>query len=647
MPLIPLKIPAGFYRTGTDLDGSGRWRDGSLVRWRDGSLRPVKGWRQNENIDDISENPPRGMHSWQTQDNSRFLAAGTYNELKAALASGAVYDITPSNLTSGSKDAQVNIGYGYAAYGTGIYGDPRPDTGNLVEATTWSLDNWGENLVGTSPADGRIWEWSLDTVTGSELVQNGTFDVAPTSPDWVLGTGWVYRGSPDFKVRWDKSAASAVTSLETYVFGLSSGTKYVVTLSLQDVDDSDGITPSVKIKVTGLATLTELIVDDLKVGLNTVVFESDDSSAKLEIYPNTATEEDFDIDTISVKEAVEAQQVANSPTSVGSILVTEERFIFALGCTSQDPVTGYSPRLVRWCDREDNTSWTATALNQAGEIELQTSGKIETGIRTRGQTLIITDVDAHIARYVGPPYVYGFERVGTSCGIISRKAAADVDAGTFWMGKGAFYRFDGNVVSQIPCDVHDYVFNDLNTSQRSKVWAWTNGQFSEIWWFYPSSSSTDNEIDKYVAYDYREGHWLIGELSRTSGTEQGVFEYSMLAGADGAVYDHEVGRSYLNGADQAIVYAETSAISLGNGDQIMQVTDLIPDEKTQGDVSISFKSRYYPNAEEFSHGPYTPSNPTSVRFSGRQIRMKVQGSDPYTDWNVGTMRVNAKAGGTR
>jgi len=121
----------------------------------------------------------------------------------------------------------------------------------------------------------------------------------------------------------------------------------------------------------------------------------------------------------------------------------------------------------------------------------------------------------------------------------------------------------------------------------------------------------------------------------------------MLAGADGAVYDHEVGRSYLNGADQAIVYAETSAISLGNGDQIMQVTDLIPDEKTQGDVSISFKSRYYPNAEEFSHGPYTPSNPTSVRFSGRQIRMKVQGSDPYTDWNVGTMRVNAKAGGTR
>ena len=57
------------------------------------------------------------------------------------------------------------------------------------------------------------------------------------------------------------------------------------------------------------------------------------------------------------------------------------------------------------------------------------------GIRTRGQTLIITDVDAHTARYLGPPYVYGFERVGTSCGAISAKAAADIDMGVFWMGQ--------------------------------------------------------------------------------------------------------------------------------------------------------------------------------------------------------------------
>ena len=74
MPLIPLKIPAGFYRTGTDLDAAGRWRDGSLVRWRDGSLRPIGGWRVNKNIASITTNAPRGMHTWESNNGTRYVA---------------------------------------------------------------------------------------------------------------------------------------------------------------------------------------------------------------------------------------------------------------------------------------------------------------------------------------------------------------------------------------------------------------------------------------------------------------------------------------------------------------------------------------------------------------------------------------------
>src|SRR6056300_1611883 len=504
MALIPLKIPAGFYRTGTDLDASGRWQDGSLVRWRDESLRPIGGWRVNENIpntEGVSTNnyAPRTMHTWQSISGTRYVASGSANELVAVLSSGTKYDITPTDLTAGTEDAAVNIGYGYGFYGTGTYGTPRPDTGNIVEATTWSLDNWGEYLVACSTADGRILEWQLGTTS--------------------------------------KAAA-----------------------------------------------------------------------------------------------------ISGAPTSNSGIIVTEERFIFALGA-------GGNPRKVQWCDREDNTTWTPAATNEAGDIELQTSGQIQTAIRTRGQTLIITDIDAHTARYIGPPYVYGFERVGTSCGIISRQAAADVDMGVFWMGNGGFFRFDGNLVSEIPCDVHDYVFGDINTSQKSKTWAFTNGQFGEIWWFYASSNST--EIDRYVAFDYKENHWLIGNLSRTSGASRGVFEYPMLMDANGAMYDHEVGLSYAVSGTEQSVFAESGPISIGNGDNIMQVTDLIPDEKTQGDVDVTFKSRFYPNDTEYTHGPYTPSSPTAVRFSGRQIRMRVEGDAPYAAWRVGTMRVDAKQGGRR
>lgn len=50
MPLVPLDLKAGFYRNGTELDASNRWRDGSLVRWRDGSLRPIGGWQSLKKV---------------------------------------------------------------------------------------------------------------------------------------------------------------------------------------------------------------------------------------------------------------------------------------------------------------------------------------------------------------------------------------------------------------------------------------------------------------------------------------------------------------------------------------------------------------------------------------------------------------------
>ena len=492
MTLIPLDVPAGFYRNGTDLDASGRWRDGSLVRWRDGSLRPIGGWQERKAS--FSTNPIRGMHSWEANDGTAWLSGGSHSELKAMTGSNIVYDIAPTDLATGRADAEIETGYGYGFYNTGYYGQPRPDYGNFSEATTWSLDNWGEYLVACHTEDGRLLEWQL-------------------------GTG------------------------------------------------------------------------------------------------------------------VKAAAVANAPTNNSGIIVTEERFIFALGA-------GGNPRKVQWCDREDNTTWTPAATNEAGDIELQTSGQIMTAIRTKGQTLILTDVDAHTARYTGPPYVYGFERVGTSCGVISRKAVADVDVGVFWMGQRGFYLFDGNSVNELPCEVHDYVFGDMNPAQQSKIWSLNNGQFGEVWWFYPSANST--EIDRYVVFDYKEQHWLIGNLSRTSGVQRGVFKYPFMTNTDVDLVEHEVGYNM----DGSSIFAETGPISIGTGENIMSVTKLIPDELTQGDVSLTFKTRFHPNDTESSHGPFDPSNPTSVRFTGRQMRMRVTG-DQIGAWRVGTMRVDAKPMGSR
>ena len=99
---------------------------------------------------------------------------------------------------------------------------------------------------------------------------------------------------------------------------------------------------------------------------------------------------------------------------------------------------GGDPRKVQWCDKEANTTWTPAATNEAGDFTLQTSGQIMQGLKTRGQTTIITDTDAHSAKYIGLPYVYSFSRVGTSCGAVSRMSAVDTDMGAFWMGQKGF-----------------------------------------------------------------------------------------------------------------------------------------------------------------------------------------------------------------
>jgi hypothetical protein len=492
MPLIPLKIPAGQYRNGTDLMSQGRWRDINLVRWHEDALRPVGGWRQRASVD--INGVVRSMIAWEENDGLRQTAAGTYNNLYVISANGTATEITPSGLTAGRIDANINTSYGGGFYGNEEYGLPRSDTETILPATTWSLENWGEYLLAMSSDDGKLYEWQGNTATDAALI-------------------------------------------------------------------------------------------------------------------------------------------ANAPTGCTGMMVTEERFVVCFGA-------GGDPRKVQWSEREDNTVWSPLATNEAGDINIQTNGVILAGLRTRGQSLILTSEDAHTLTYAGPPFVYGTARVGNSCGLIAARAAASVDNGVIWMGLRGFFVYSGGRVQSIPCDVADYVFSDINSDQRSKVSCVVNSAWNEIWWFYPSSDST--ECDRYVAYDFVESIWITGEMDRTAGVDRGVFRYPMFIDSSGELYEHEIGYSY----GSSTPYAETGPISIGAGDNLMSVVELIPDEKTQGDVSATFKTRFYPNGAESQYGPFSMSNPTSVRFQGRQVRMRVEGS-VATDWRVGIMRLDARQGGRR
>jgi hypothetical protein len=327
-----------------------------------------------------------------------------------------------------------------------------------------------------------------------------------------------------------------------------------------------------------------------------------------------------------------AAVITNAPTGCAAILSTAERFIFALGASG-------NPRLVKWCDQESDTVWTAAATNQAGDFELQTVGALKAGKKVRGINLLFTDVDVHTATYVGLPYVYSFEKAASGCGLIASQAVAAIDTAALWMSTSGFWTFDG-YVKPLPCDVSDYVFQNLNYNQASKVYAVHNSKYGEVWWFYPSNAS--NEVDSYVTYNYRENHWNIGSLSRTAGVDRGVYLQPLMVSADGYIYEHEVGYDY----DSGSVYAESGPYEIGSGENIMSVRQVIPDEQTLGEVQISFKSRLYPMATETTHGPYPAAQPTDVRFSGRQVKIRYTGA-VLEDWRVGVNRFDVVAMGKR
>ena len=333
--------------------------------------------------------------------------------------------------------------------------------------------------------------------------------------------------------------------------------------------------------------------------------------------------------------ATPAAQVTNSPTGCIGLVVTAERFLFALGA-------GGNPRAVQWCDQGVNTTWTPAATNQAGSFILETDGEIRCGIKQEGETLILTSSDLWAARYIGVPLVYSFRRIDSGCGAPGNRTAVRIGNHAVWLGNGGFYLYEGRV-RKLRCDVWDLYLERVSRAQVSKVFGWHNVEHSEACWLIPGDES--NECDFYIIWNYVEDWWAFceaGAFDRSCGVGRGTFQNPVLCGTDGKLYQHELGADH----DSETPYAESGPFELGNGERWMHATKLYPDENTLAETTLTFKTRAYPTAAETDHGPYTMANPTSVRFSGRQVRMKV-GAAGDTDWRFGVPRLDLVPGGKR
>jgi hypothetical protein len=333
-----------------------------------------------------------------------------------------------------------------------------------------------------------------------------------------------------------------------------------------------------------------------------------------------------------------ATQIPAAPTNLTGMHVTANEFVFA-----------FQQKTVNWCDVGDYTTWSPTSTNQAGNAPLNTDGTFTCGASIRGGELLFTNTDVWLAVYsTNAAIVWTFTKLQHGCGAISKKSPVVFPQGCVWMATDGFYIYNG-YLNPLNCDVAGYVFDNINQTQISKVQGFHNAYNNEVWWLYPSAASI--EIDSYVFWDYRWNYWAVGQISRTAACEPGVFTVPFMVGTDGLIYEHEVGWN----VGGVYPYARSGPIEMddpdkGPGGRVVQILNMIPDEKTLGDSQVTLYARFYPNGTETAYGPFptraNQNQPTNILAMGRQMEAMIQftGAD---DARAGLYRFEVQPRGRR
>ena len=326
----------------------------------------------------------------------------------------------------------------------------------------------------------------------------------------------------------------------------------------------------------------------------------------------------------------------------GIFVAMPERQIVAWGSSftlSADPLS------IRYSDVGNIQSWTATSLNQAGSYRIPTGSKIVVCIQGPQQGLIWTDLDVWAMQYVGPPNVYGFNKIGTNCGAVSRHCVGTMNGVIYWMSQKQFFMMAGSGPVSIQCPVWDVIFQNINTNYYSKVTCAVNSQFNEVTWYYPSASSTEN--DSYVKYNIVLQQWDYGSLGRTAWIDQSVLGPPIGAGSDQYIYQHEIGNDAGSG-NAMLTTAQTGYFQLNEADNMVFVDQIWPDMKwgtysgnQNATVNITFLGTNYPGDTPVTYGPYTMTQSTeyiSVRIRARLMAIQISSNDVGTFWRLGAIR---------
>tara|TARA_R110002126_G_scaffold5373_2_gene28352 strand:- start:4221 stop:6086 length:1866 start_codon:yes stop_codon:yes gene_type:complete len=621
MPLTSLKFRPGINRETTSYSNEGGYFDCEKVRFYTGFPEKIGGWVKYSTSQYLGS--ARALHNYVALDGSNYMGVGTH--LKYYIEEGGTYnDITPirktstNSITFSATNASSEITVTDSSHGA-VANDfvtisGAVSLGGLVTASVLNAEHQITSVVNANSykITVSVTANSSDSGNGGSGV-DGVYQINVGLDTSVGGNGW---GAGGF--------GGVNSDLTTFGWGeaASSGTTAQIRLWTHDnfgedllINPRDGA----------------LFYWDKSNGLgNRAVLLSSLSGAS-------------DVPTISKQ-----------------ILVSDiDRHIIVFGANTigtsiQDPL------LIRFGSQESLTDFTPATTNTSGDLRLSSGSTFVQAVETKQQILVYTDTSLFSMRFIGPPFTFGLQELSKNITIMSPKSAVAVDDVVFWMGKESFYIYTGRA-QQIACTVRNKVFLDFNFSQGGKVVAGVNSQWSEIWWFYPSANSEEN--DKYVIYNYANQTWYYGNLSRTAWHDRGVRQFPIGAGSQ-YLFDHENG----NDDDESAMIAsiESSQMDIGDGYQYSFIRQLIPDVSFDGstvggvnpNLTFTMQSRTGPGStyDNNSGGTSTRTaispveqftDKLNIRLRGRSFSMKLESTDQGVAWKLGTPRIDIRPDGRK
>ena len=704
MPLTKLQFRPGINRETTSYSNEGGWFDMDKVRFRFGFPEKIGGWEKTSATYFLGT--CRALHPWVALSGERYLGVGTH--LKYYINEGGGYnDITPLRATTSAGDVTFSASANTLGANVAI-GDT-----NITLTSSSGFPESGRikinsEIITYAAVSGNI-------LQGCLRGQSSTTEAAHTSGDAVLCATLIVTDADhgvlenDFvtysgAVTLGGNITAAILNQEYQVVSKVNANSYLIDAreeaSLPTITTTTGYTPTYVFASTsdsGNGGSSVVGTYQINTGLDTTIVGTGwgagtwsrgawGSAASLAASGQTLriwSHDNFGEDLlINVRDAgiyywdktngVSTRAVAISdlvgantaPTIAKKVLVSDrDRHVIAFGCDPQDNIGTQDPLLIRFSDQESITDWAATATNTAGDLRLGSGSEIVTAVETRQQVLVFTDVSLHAMQFLGPPFTFGINTVSENITIASPLSAIAIEDQVYWMGAEEFYVYSGNV-QRLPCSVRDYVFSDINSDQLEKVTASTNTAFSEIWWFYPSASST--ECDKYVVYNYQQQIWYYGSLNRTVWLDRGVESFPIAASTDHALYFHE--RGFDDGstspASAITAYIESSQMSMGEGDNFVFLRKLIPDLTFRDSTAAAPSATMTLEARNFPGGPYLQTNSktvtktasvpveqwtnqVNVRLRGRSFAFKIETTDTGVGWRLGSPRVEVQPDGMR